>query len=483
MTTLREHITNVGEKYIWGLSANDDEGTDSKVKRIGSNQESGNQSSGDKVLPELLRRIVITEPLVKKAIFKKNRDTFKNWFTVKDENGNIIKDSDYKIIHAFDKKTLFPSILFQAGVSSNMYGTGFIEKIYNEKKNTNSMSPITSRKKIYDLEILDSENILERKRNPNNDKDETLYPTYKKGRSEEKLIHPSRLEVARIDKLPYSYFGISTVRVLWNILKSKMNADVSSGELLEWYGRGMYDLEIEGMTPEDETAAKNQVMKHPDYLIHDDKVKVSVVNPTRIDPTPFYEYFYTNIAAALEMPKHMLTGSEIGNVTGSEVGTSAYYNDIENIQKLVFTPIIENIYKELFSAYGKKWNYQIVWNPIFVDELSEAKILQTRSYSATQASNAGIVDISEARKMLNQGIVNLDTEKKMEDDKPDDTPDVSDPNIEPQPVKKRESKKPVFTPILTKAQKDMIERAKIKGKIEEELQEQRIREAMEKKKK
>jgi len=478
MTTLREIIRDVGERYIWGLSATDDTSSNSKVKRIGgSNDYSGNRTKD--VDLELLRKIVISEPLIRKAIFKKNRDTFKNWFVIQDMDGNILSDRNYKIIRAFDKKTLFPNLLMQTGISANIYGTGFIEKIYNENSNTSSMSKITSRKNLIDLEILNSENIRERKKNPNNEHDSMLYPVYSKGNSGEKFIHPSRLEVVRIDKLPYSYFGISTVKILWNVLNSKMNADVSSGELLNWYGRGMYDIEIEGMTPEDENETKKQVKKHPDYLIHDEKVKVSVVNPTRIDPTPFYDYFYTNIAAGLEMPKHMLTGAEIGNVTGSEVGTSAYYSDIENTQKLVFTPIIENIYKELFRSFNKSWDYEIVWNPIFVDELSEAKILQTRSYSATQAANSGIVDTGEARKMLNQGIVYLDPDKKIESII-NDSPKVSDPNVEPQPVEKRESDESIYTPFLTPLQKDMIERTKLKGKIEEELQEQRIREALEK---
>jgi len=482
MTTLREIIRDVGEKYIWGLSASDDGSSNSKVKRIGSNNEYRNSDLVKGVNLELLRKIVVSEPLIRKAIFKKNRDTFKNWFLIKDNDGNILSDRNYKIVKAFDKKTMFPALLFQAGVSANIYGTGFIEKIYNENSNTSSMSKITSRKKLIDLELINSENIKERKKNPDNDNDNTLYPVYHRGNMDEQFIHPSRLEVVRIDKLPFSYFGISTVKILWNVLNSKMNADVSSGELLNWYGRGMYDIEIDGMTPEDETETKNQVKKHPDYLIHDEKVKVSVVNPTRIDPTPFYEYFYTNIAAALEMPKHMLTGSELGNVTGSEVGTSAYYSDIENIQKLVFTPIIEGIYKELFRSYNKTWDYEIVWNPIFVDELSEAKILQTRSYSATQAANASIIDTGEARRMLNQGIINLEPDKKIE---PviKDSPKVSDPNVEPQPVKKRESKETEYRPFLTRTELEMIEKTKLKGKIEEELQEQRIREAMEKKKK
>jgi len=476
MRTVREYFRDVGEKYIWGLSDNPSEPTKSKVKHMGkTNLHTRELVKGGDL--ELLRKIVMSEPLVRKAIFKKNRDTFKNWFVVKDKNGEVIPDNIYNIIKSFDKKTLFPSLLFKSGVCANIYGTGFIEKIYNENMNTDSKTKITNRKNLIDLELLNPEFIRERKNNPENSKDETLYPVYRgKDTRTEKLIHPSRLEVVCIDKLPFSYFGISVPKVLWNILNSKMNGDVSSGELLNWFGRGMFDISINGMTDEDKNITEAEVRKHPDYLIHDEKVTTNVVNPTRIDPTPFYDYFYTNIAAAMEMPKHMLTGAEIGNVTGSEVGISAYYSDIENIQKLVFTPIIENIYKELLRSYNKEWDYEIEWNPIFVDELSEAKILQTRAYSATQTYSNGIVDTEEARRMLNQGIQELDVGKKI---KNDNKPGTTDPNVEPQPTIKPKDKYS-YKPFLTKSQQEMIERTKLKGKIEEMMQEIRLEEAKKK---
>jgi len=473
MTTIREYVTSFGNKYIWGLSDRDDTPSKSKVVRIGTDAKNLNKDLNKGIDLELLRKIVISEPLVRKAIFKKNRDTFKNWFDIKDKNGDNPPQSILDMIDSFNKKTQFPALLYKAGICANIYGTGFIEKIYNEHGNTRASSD-PSGKTLIDLELLNSEKIKERKKYKDTGK--LLYPVYSKGRlSEDIYIHPRRLEVVKIDSLPFSYFGISIPKVLWNILGSKMNADKSSGEILNWFGRGMYDITIEGMTDEDEKHASKQVKNHPDYLLHDEKTKVDIVNPTRVDPAPFYDYFYTNIAAALEMPKHMLTGSQMGDVTGSEVGTSAYYSDIENIQKLVFTPIIENIYEELLKSNGRTWKYSIEWNPIFVDELSEAKILQTRSYSATQAYATGIIDQSEARDMLNVGIVDLDTGKTISD-RNEEKP--VDPNIEPQPTIKPQHDETSFTPYLTKSQKEMIEKLKLKGKIEAEMQEKRIKEAM-----
>lgn len=470
MKSLFEVGKAFGRKYLWGMS--DDESS-SKVRR----ELIGNSVYTTKELVkgvdlELLRRIVESEPLLRKAIAKKNSDTFKNWFEVKTKDGENAPDDILELIHNFDKKTNFPSLLYKSGFCSNTYGTGFIEKLYREPNKTKSDTNATG-KQLIDIALLNSECIRERKVKPN-DKTKTNFLVYKKkGSSEELFIHPSRVEVVRIDHLPHSYFGISTVKVLWNILKSKMLADVSSGEILNWFGRGMFDITIQDMDDEDEDKAKNVLKKHPDYLIHNQDFATEVKNPTRIDPQPFYDYFYVNIAAALVMPKQMLIGGDIGNVTGSEVGTSAYYSDVQNNQLLVFTNIIENIYKELLTTHGKKWDYVIEWNPIYVDELSEAKILQTRSYSATQSVSNGIVSIPEARKMLNDGIVDLDP-NKIPKPPVEDKPPVSDPNIEPQPVIKPQSNS---ISLLTKYQKKMIKNLKEKGKIELEEQEKRLKEA------
>lgn len=460
MKSLRQY----GRDYIWGLSEEK-----SKIKRdLKSYSGMATKDLVQSVDLKLLRKIVIREPLIRKAIFKKNRDTFKNWFAVKDDEGNKAPPDILKIIHAFDKKVLFPRLLFDAGTCANIYGTGFIEKQYQEADGTKSKVDATG-KSLIDLEILNPEFILKTRV-----ENKVEYPVYRSVGTTEKLIHPSRLEVIRIDKLPNSYFGISIPYVLWNILKSKMTADVSSGEFVDWASRGMIDVTIADMDDDQEKKAKETLKKHPYYLIHDQDYSLDVKNPTQIDPQPFYDYFYVNIAAALEMPKHMLTGAEMGNVTGTEVGVSAYYSDIENIQRLIFTPVIESIYTELLKSHGKEWTYNVDWNSIFVDELAEAKILQTRSYSAVQAKNAGIVDISEARKILNEGVVDLDIKKIPKVEPSGEKP--SDPNIEPQPVIK-----PQYNPLLEEKAKEMIQRWKDAGIREVREQEKRLKEAKKKK--
>ena len=449
-------LFDLGRKYIWGKT----ELQQSKVTRSLNKNLNIVENKSSNADPSMLEAIACKEPLVLKAIYKKNRDIFKNWFVIRpvDEKDKI-DPMVLKILKDFDKKTNFPNKLYVSGVCANIYGTGFIEKIYNEHGNSKAMNPPGDNAKLVDLNLLSSKHITSRKKSDKKG-DSILYPVFKKGFTDEVLIHPDRLSVVRTDWLPGNFFGISKVYVMMNILKSKMTADQASGDFVDWVSKGITDVTIKGMQDEQEKSATKVLKSHPNTLIHDEDYSVAVHNPARIDLGSFFDYFYVNIAAGLEMPKHVLIGSETGNVTGSEVGISSYYGDVQNIQTLVFTPIIEDIYKEVLAAHGKEWKYEIYWNPIFVDELSEAKILQTRAYSATQTVASNIISIPEARKMLNEGVVKLDADKVPEVEKPPQP--TTDPNVEPQPVIKPQSR---IRP-LTEFEKKMIEKYR---KIGEEI--------------
>ena len=424
---------------------------------------------------DLMRKVALKEPLVLKAIFKKNKDTFRYWFDVKskDEKSKVsLRISN--IIRDFEEFSNIQNKLYISGVCANIYGTGFIEVIYNEPPNKSISSPVDEKSRPVNLRVLNSEFIKERRKKDNDNK--TLYWIYKDNSSfDEIFIHPDRLIDVAIDKLPFSDFGISKIDVLSNIILSKMNADVAAGETLSWFSTGILDMTIQNMDDDQEKTMIDLFNKHPHYYVHDNDYTLDIKNPTRIDPKPFYEYFYNNIAAALEMPVYILIG-ESANITGTEVGVSDYYHDIENIQNIIFTPIIRKLYSQLLKAYGYNWNYNVEWNPIFVDEMTEGKILQVRSYSAVNAKNSGIVSIPEAREILNNGVISLDIDKipKVEKEEPKGTGNpVDQPNIQPQPVEKKPTVKNVFIKPLDEVSKRMIEEA---ARRERELGEKILKE-------
>ena len=475
MPSLRYYVN----KYITGMEELTQETQRSTVKPQLANIDTPYKGYHvDTLAPSLLRRIALNEPLTLKAMYKKNKDTIRNWLIVKHiEQDKEVPMRVQTLIRNFEKRTQLKNKLFTAGVCANMYGTGFLERTFVESKNNDSDSPVKKGSKPLNLIPLSSEFITKKEPHPKK-KDGLMYFVYDEAPNEVRYIHPDRVIDVSIDKLPHSPFGISKVNVLMNILKSKMNADRSSGEILNWFGHGILDMTINHMSPEEQKAMIELFKKHPSYYVHNEDYVLDVKNPTNIDPKPFYEYFYNNIAAAFEIPTNILIGQQIGNVTGSEIGISDYYNDIENIQEVVFTPIIEKIYSNLLETNGMKWDYKIIWNPIFVDELSEAKILQTRTYSAVQDYNSGIVDLPEARTILNDGVLSLDVNKEIEkkEQPSDDTVPTTDPNVEPQPTDKKPKVKNIGLERITRQQIEMICEA---GRIEMEAQEKRLREAEE----
>lgn len=422
---------------------------------------------------EMLRRVALSEPLVLKAMQKKNKDIFRNWFEIiSKENDEKLSVRIENIIKDFEELTRIQYKLYVSGICSNIYGTGFIEVIYNNDKDRPAYTSPSPNARPVNLRVLNPEFIKERKKRDN--ADPILYWVYRENsQSDEIFFHPDRIIDVAVDRLPFNDFGISKINILKNILESKMNADIAAGETLAWFSTGILDMKIEGMDDEQEKAMLKLFKEHPHYYVHDEDYELDIKNPTRIDPKPFYDYFYANIAAGMEMPVSLLVGSG-GGGAGMEYGITDYYHDIENMQEIIFAPIIVKLYTQLLKSYGFHWNYRVKWNPIFVDELAEAKILQARSYTAVNAYNAGIIDISESRDMLVNGIVELDINKapKIKPISPTGAP--SQPNVEPQPAEKKPTAK-IQSEIkpLSQLSKAMIEEA---AKRERELGESVLKE-------
>ena len=400
------------------------------------------------------RKIMEKEPMMRKASKKKNKDTFRNWFKIvpNDDTDKVDKEV-LDIFREFNDRSRFHYKLFQGGFCADIYGTGYIEIVFKEGKNV-SVSAKPSGEPI-GLVMLNSEHMKTREYGEGDiDHKGALFWVYTENPSNKIFIHPDRIIDVATDRTPDSYFGVAKPNLLYNILTSKINSDISLGEILNWFGHGILDTTIEDMNKEQEKQMIALYDKGTNAYVHDEKYKIDVHNPSQIDPKNFITALYMNISAAFEMPLHILTGESVGNVTGSEVGVSDYYHDIENNQKIIYTPIVRNIYKRILEARGKKWKYNIVWNPIFVDEMSEAKILQSRTWSASNAYNAGYIDISEARKITNEGVVKLDINKKIEKPKPVVAP--TNPNVDPQPAVKKPVKNVSFLVPLNEEQKRMI---------------------------
>lgn len=204
------------------------------------------------------------------------------------------------------------------------------------------------------------------------------------------------------------------------------------------------------MSPDEKKEMLKIAATHPSAWVHDEDLEVDIKNPQAIDPKPFYDYVILNIAAALVMPTHILTGVQTGRVTGSEIGYGDYYRDVHDMQELIYQPLIEDLYRRIIEARGREWKYKINFNTIYVDEKSEADIMKERVESAEKALNGtkgigGFIDKEEARRIFNDGQIELEAEKKITFKPPLPKPDVPEkpenPHNPPKPPEMPEKKK------------------------------------------
>ena len=149
-------------------------------------------------------------------------------------------------------------------------------------------------------------------------------------------------------------------------------------------------------------------------------------------------FLVLNIASVLVMPVHVLTGIQIGRVTGAEIGFADYYRDIKDIQDLIYTPLIEDLYKRIIESRGRVWKYELAWETVYVDELGEANIMEKRMEYVSKGIQAGVISVEEGRRMLNEGMVEIDINKEPVPPKKPDS--IRPPNPETSKKKDDEDK-------------------------------------------
>ena len=374
----------------------------------------------DELSPAQLRKTAQQCPLLMKGVRKKCLDGTRAWLNLEilPERGKPIKD-DLDIIYDFEKRNNFKALWAQMKINSYVYGDGFMLITFLNDEKTKLWQKPAEGAIPWRVKLIDAEHINEFDYYPPKkkyfEKRKTMHFHYEDVNQHKNFwIHPDRIIHMPRDPLPHKIFGNSVINLLRNIIKSKVNIDIASGEILAWFAHGVYDIAVEGLEEEQKQYWEKVANTHPGAWIHKkDLVEIKSVNPTAIDPTAFYEYITINIAAAIIMPTHLLTGIQVGRVTGAEIGFADYYRDVKDIQELDETPLIEKLYKNILESKNRVWKYTIRWNQIYVDELAEAEIMEKRVTAAEKAFSGGFIDQEEAREIFNKGQTRIDASKKI----------------------------------------------------------------------
>lgn len=387
---------------------------------------------GDKLVPESAGATIGTKelsleqcrntaqqcPLFMKGARKKAADSIRAWHEIENyDKSKTVPALDLTIINNFAIRNQLKLKWYEARVASYVYGNGYL-LITFDKDNDTTISDAPAESAIpWGIKVLNSENI----------KDIDYYPKQKEyyeklgvkhfhyqnpNTFKEEWIHPDRIIHMVCDKLPHKEFGTSKVNLLRNIIKSMINVDIACGEILAWFAHALVDVKQENMQPEEEKKWKQTCNTHPGAYIHDETSAIEMLRPEAIDPKPFYDYLVLKVAATFVMPTHILTGIQVGRVTGAEIGTGDYLKDVKDDQELQYTPLLARLYSMLLKSKNRTWKYDIVWNPVYIDELAEATIMAKRVEAADKALNGskgggGFVNPKEAREIYNRGQIVL----------------------------------------------------------------------------
>ncbi len=364
------------------------------------------------------------DPRIRKGIIKKCTNLFSRWFKVDSPiDGVDVPDSIEQKITSWNKTEQLKKKLTQHYINQLVFGRAYLElstvEIIGEhgeglekpfKTINNTLHVYNVDPRVIQLNTVKNKEAqsVNRYQKPLPDTDYFVMRDGKK----QMLVHPSRIlmtsEWTAGDSTP-----VGVIDVAYNLIESSVNSDRSLGEILYRFGHPFPTAIVKDASDEELDAVQTAFGKigSSTGFVGDDRYTFNLLNPSAVNPKEFAEYFYIGLACALNMPVMVLLGVQKGAVTGSEIDLSDYYNDLHSIQETLFTPMLNTIYKTLLGS----WDYEIFWNPIFVNEESESKIRKTNMEALKLLYfDMGIIDDVTARQIAREWGIPIPEEYQLE---------------------------------------------------------------------
>lgn len=220
-----------------------------------------------------------------------------------------------------------------------------------------------------------------------------------------KVIHPERIQHFQVETLrdDPDGLGISVIEAAYINALAKMIGDKTAGDILEWYAQGFFVLNIKYGTEEElkkglEILAQAK-RERRNYFCGSERTEFDIKSPSIANVKPFYDNFYIELSAALEIPTMLLLGVQKGTVTGSETDTVEYYDDVLAFQELLFDA---PMYDLLSRVLGRS-DFTIKWTPLYVDKQTESNIRFKDTQSAVALAGAKLLTRGQAIEYLRTG--------------------------------------------------------------------------------
>ena len=429
---------------------------------------------GKPLTPFLRRQIALTSPFYMKGLRKKCRDTFRSGYTY-DNDGKKPAAVEQLALDVFNKRNNMHAFLEKMKQDAHVYGDGICLIVYTNDQKT--ATPDISRKPMpkatpYKIKRMNPEYITKFKyKNDTYKKKGIQHLLYENRQTGQDIfIHPDRILLFQETTFAFTKLGISDIDVLRHVISSEADIDIATGNLLKWSSYGIIHWTRDGAGKNVQKTMRKIAEMHPHIYIGNEKDKLNVENPEAIDPKPFYDYLIMAIAAVLVMPTHILKGADVGKT--ADASYADYNKDIRDSQELIYKPQLEKLYALLFKGLFEKrvFDYDIIFNPMYVGEMAEAEVDAKRSATAVNLKAGSVIDTEEARIYMNDGHTYLDPKKEIiveEPDVPEKEPIKPNPRTEmavPKKEKEDRSKD-------NKLNASLLDDA---GKREEFLQDKRV---------
>lgn len=320
----------------------------------------------NKISYENIEKVWRRDPLVKKGITKKADDIIGEWSIEDPRDGFDVPDEIENKIALFNTEHDVKNKLRVSAINWMLYGDFFLEL---DDGNTDPKAELFMGN-LKDIHIIHPKTmkIL-------TDKNNIITGYLFRYAGEKITFHPSRIIHRPHDPCGDSHYGLSVIENGYNIIISKMNADVATGEHIYRTAHPLPELAHEKLVPEKDKEAAQETLASlspKTGIVSTNGWKFEMHNPTAINLRSYFDNYYVNLAAALGMPTMILLGVQKGAVTGSEVDLADYYNQITRIRTNIFSGVLREIYRALTGL--DPFPYDIYWHPLMVDERSETEM-------------------------------------------------------------------------------------------------------------
>jgi len=352
--------------------------------------------------------------ITRKLVNKIASDTFDNWFFIKSENEQLIKD----VTDVFSSKS---SKLRDTGVAHlnlqwnlkecrkvgmvegyALLALGFSdegelsEKVENPRSldYLSIITPSDVRKLILD----EDEN--------SKTYGEIIAAKVKIGKGEAKTIHASRFIFLPVNTYGNSMNGIGFVKPAYNYLTVLDNVIWSTGQGFYRYASGFPHIKKKGGSPTEMNKIKKQ-WKDVNSLtgwVSDDDTEIAFTGAkgSALNPENYFKVALEAVAMSFDIPLQIVEGAAAGAVTGSEMNLKDYYSDISSKQELDETPVIEQLIRILQDTKQvAQGEFSIEWNPLEeMDEKELAEIDKLKAETEKIRIEAGVLDPDKVKEEI-----------------------------------------------------------------------------------